>query len=77
VKKTTTKKIVWFLLINGVAWVWCSYILAYLGRLEIAERLSESAVTAILGVVLVYCAKSLFEKRESFGAVGKDVKRDL
>lgn len=27
-KSTTTKKAVWFCLGNGVAWVWCSYILA-------------------------------------------------
>lgn len=64
-----TKKIVSFCLINGVLWCWCSYILAYLGRVEIAESLSQTAVTEILGVVLVYCAKALFEKKESFGNV--------
>ena len=71
VKKTTTKCIVWCCLINGIAWVWCSYILAFLGKTDIAEGLSKVAVTEIIGVVLVYCAKSLFEKREGFGAVGK------
>lgn len=81
-KATTTKRVVWFCLINGVGWVWCSYLLAYLGRNEIAESLSKVAVTEIIGVVLVYCLKSLFEKRESFGAVGKkketaEVLRDL
>ena len=58
---TTTKLVVWFCLGNGVAWVWCSYILAYLNRSEIAESLSKVAVTEIIGVVLVYCLKSLAE----------------
>ena len=61
-KKTeTSKRIVWICLINGFAWVWCSYLLAYLGREQIAETLSQVAITEIIGVVLVYCVKSLFE----------------
>lgn len=70
-KATTTKRIVWVCLANGIGWVWCSYGLAFLGRTEIAESLSRTAVTEIIGVVLLYCMKSLFEKRESFGGVGK------
>jgi uncharacterized membrane protein len=58
---STTKKIVWLCLLNGIAWVWCSYLLAYLGRDEIAEGLSKAAVTEIIGVVLVYALKSLAE----------------
>ena len=58
---TTTKRVVWFCLGNGVAWVWCSYILAYLGRTEIAESLSKVALTEIVAVVLTYALKSLFE----------------
>nr|DAU75747.1 MAG TPA: hypothetical protein [Caudoviricetes sp.] len=60
-KKTTTKKVVWVCLTNGCLWVWCSYLLAYLGRAEIAESLSKVAITEIIGVVLIYCLKSLFE----------------
>ncbi|MEA4813896.1 MAG: hypothetical protein VB112_03170 [Oscillospiraceae bacterium] len=60
-KPTTTKLIVWVCLINGLAWIWCSYILAWLGRAEIAEMLSEAAVKEIIGVIVVYCAKALFE----------------
>lgn len=60
-KSTTTKRVVWFCLGNGVAWVWCSYILAYLGRTEIAESLSKVALTEIVAVVLTYSLKSLFE----------------
>ena len=60
-KRETTKQVVWTCLINGFAWVWCSYLLAYLGREQIAESLSQVAITEIIGVVLAYCLKSLFE----------------
>ena len=60
-KGTTTKRLIWVCLLNGVAWVWCSYLLAYLGRNEIAESLSKVAITEIIGVVLVYSVKSLAE----------------
>ena len=60
-KTTTTKLVVWACIINGMLWVWASYILAYLGRAEIAESLSKVAITEIIGVVLIYCLKSLFE----------------
>jgi uncharacterized membrane protein len=70
VKKTTTKRIVWACLINGFGWVWCSYLLAWCGRADIAESLSKLAITEIVGVVLIYCLKSLFEKRTDFGSVG-------
>lgn len=57
----TAKRIVWICVTNGIAWVWCSYLLAFLDREQIAENLSVVAVTEILGVVLIYCLKSLFE----------------
>lgn len=83
-KLCTTKKIMWLCLINGLFWVWCSYALAFIGMLKkdytgasIAESLSSAAVTEIISVVLVYCLKSLFEKRKDFGEVGKDVNDEL
>lgn len=75
-KPTTSKLITWFCLINSTAWIWCSYLLAYLGRTEIVETLSRLAISEIMAVVLLYCAKSLFEKREDFGAVGKSKSRN-
>ena len=42
--------------------VWlCSYLLAYLGREQIAEQLSGKAVTEIIAVILAYAIKSLVE----------------
>lgn len=61
-KWTTTKKIVYICLANGIAWVWCSYILAFFGKEQIAESLSQVAITEIIGVVLVYAAKATFEQ---------------
>ena len=55
------KIVVIFCLINGVAWVWCSYILAFNGYTEIAESLSQVALAEIIGVILTYAIKSLVE----------------
>lgn len=55
------KIIVWVCILNGLAWVWCSYILALLGREQIAEALSQVALKEIIGVVLIYGLKALFE----------------
>lgn len=57
----TMKAAVWLCLFNGCAWVWCSYLLAYLGREQIAEQLSGKAVTEIIAVILAYAIKSLVE----------------
>ncbi len=73
--KTTTKRIVWLCLLNGMAWVWCSYLLAALGRLEIAQSLSKTAITEIIGVVLVYCLKALFENLNKYRR--KDINDDV
>ena len=55
------KQMVWVGFGNGIAWVWCSYILAALDKPQIAESLSQVAVTEIIGVVLAYCIKSAVE----------------
>ncbi len=57
----TMKAVVWFCVVNGCGWVWCSYFLAYLGRAEIAQSLSQVALTEIVAVVLAYALKSLTE----------------
>lgn len=57
----TMKKVVWACLINGILWVWASYILAALDKVQIAESLSQVALKEIVAVVFVYAVKSLFE----------------
>ncbi|MFA7157122.1 MAG: hypothetical protein WC123_05465 [Bacilli bacterium] len=56
-----SKKLVWLFAINSVVWVYLSYLLAFLGKEQIAENLSEKIVIQIIGVTLIYCVKSLFE----------------
>jgi len=56
-----SKKIVWLLLVNSIIWIYLSYVLAYLGRIEIAETLSTTIVVQILGVMTIYSAKALAE----------------
>lgn len=64
---TFTKLAVAVILINAAAWVWCSYGLAYLGRYEIAEQLSETAVDTILGTFITYALKSGVENLSKYG----------
>lgn len=60
-KIETTKLVIWVCLANGIAWVWFSYYLAFKEKTQIAESLSQVAVTEIIGVVLAYCIKSVVE----------------
>lgn len=69
--ETYTKRITTFIILNAVAWVWCSYILAWCGRYEIAQGLSQTALTAILGVVITNGVKSTTENVSKNGYVGK------
>lgn len=41
-----------------------SYVLAFLGKEQIAETLSITVVTEIIGVMTVYFAKSFLETKE-------------
>ena len=54
----TMKRFVWACVLNGFAWVWCSYILAYLDKPQIAEELSKVALVEIIVPVAVYALKS-------------------
>lgn len=55
-----SKKIVMFVLVNSIVWIYLSYILAFLNK-EIAENLSVTVVVQLVSVVFIYCLKSLFE----------------
>ena len=57
----TMKRFVWACVINGFAWVWCSYILAALDKPQIAESLSQVALAEIIVPVAVYAGKSAIE----------------
>lgn len=60
-KRTYTKNLVTWIVFNATVWVYMTYILALIGREEIAETLSGEVVTVIIGTVLTYAVKALFE----------------
>ena len=61
---TFTKTAVKWILVLSLLDLQLSYILAFLGRVEIAEDLSSTVATAIIGVMLGYFMKSFFETKE-------------
>lgn len=64
-KKTFTKKCMKVILSFSILDLQLSYILAFMGRVEIAEDLSKVIVTEIIGVMVAYFMKSYFETKES------------
>lgn len=69
--ETYSKRLMTLIVVNALGWVWCSYALAWYGRYEIAQALSQTAVTAILGVVVTNGVKSTAENVSKNGYVGK------
>ena len=61
---TFTKRAVKWILVISLIDLQLSYILAFLGHVEIAEDLSSTVATAIIGVMLGYFMKSFFETKE-------------
>ncbi len=59
--ETFTKKSVAAILICTLTDLQLSYILAFLGKEQIAESLSSTIAETIIGVMLGYFGKSLFE----------------
>ncbi len=58
---TFTKLVVLWILYKSIGWIDQSYALAWAGKEEIAETLSNTVVVELLGVTLLYCLKSVFE----------------
>lgn len=64
-KKTFTKKWVTILMTIAIIDIQLSYVLAFIGHEQIAETLSITVVTEIIGVMVAYFAKAFFETKES------------
>lgn len=58
---TFTKKAVVLILAVSLIDLQLSYVLAFMGKEQIAESLSSTIATTIIGVMLGYFLKSLFE----------------
>lgn len=63
-KGTFSKRAVKWILITALFDLQLSYLLAFIGRDQIAESLSITVVTGIIGVMLGYFMKSFKETRE-------------
>lgn len=62
--RTFTKRAVMAILFVALIDLQFSYLLAFLGREQIAENLSSDITKVIIGTILGYLAKSFFETRE-------------
>ena len=63
-KKTFTKRAVRAILFIALFDLQLTYVLAFLGREQIAETLSGDICQVVIGTILGYLAKSFFETRE-------------
>lgn len=59
--KTFTKKTVAVILVVSLADLQLSYVLAFMGKEQIAESLSSTIASTIIGVMAGYFLKALFE----------------
>ena len=59
--KTYTKKAVAIILVVSLVDLQLSYVLAFMGQVQIAESLSSTIATTIVGVMVGYFLKALFE----------------
>lgn len=59
--QTFTKKAVTVILVVALVDLQLSYVLAFLGKEQIAETLSSEIASVIIGVMLGYFMKALFE----------------
>ena len=68
---STSKKLIWILTINGILWIWCSYILAWFDKVQIAESLSSNVCSVIIGQTLGYfitaSVKNIFRYNPKLG----------
>ncbi len=62
------KRMLNFILVNSIGMMWCSYILAWFGKTEIAETLSKTIVTAVIGVVVPYFVTKTIENVSKYGS---------
>lgn len=64
-QRTYTKKMMNRIITVALVDMQFPFVLALLGREQIAETMGGLIVTEIVGVFLGYCAKSFFETKES------------
>lgn len=76
-KRTYTKNLVTWIVVNATIWIYMTYILAFIDKDQIAETLSGQIVTVILGTVFAYAIKALFENIFKYKGGSKDVETKI
>lgn len=61
---TYTKRMITSILIVALIDLQLSYVLAFMGKENTMENIAQDLIISIIGVVIVYCAKSFFETKE-------------
>ncbi len=66
-KKEYHKRLLNFIVVNSIIMMYLSYILAWFGKVDIAEDLSKTIVTAVIGVVIPYLITKTVENISKYG----------
>lgn len=67
---TTSKQLIWIYTVFGVVWISLSYVLAFMGKEQIAESLSSTVCNVVIGTLGTYLITSTVEnifKYNNFG----------
>lgn len=67
-EKEYSKRMLDRVLSNCMLMMWCSYILAAFDKISIAESLSETIATVIVGAVVSYFVSKTFENVNKYGS---------
>lgn len=67
-RASTSKLLVWIIVINALAMMWCSYILAWFDKIAIAESLSSTVTQVIIGTALGYLLTKTVENVSKYGS---------
>lgn len=73
---STTKVVIWWVLIFGTIWVTWSYVLATMGKEQIAETLASEVLRVLFGSIIVYvvtAAISNIFKNNNGGIFGETI----
>lgn len=59
--ENASRQFVWWFIINSTIWIYATYLLAFLGREEIAESLSQVIVTEIIKTLMLIVVSKTVE----------------
>lgn len=55
-------------LTNSILMMWCSYVLAWFDKIEIAETLSSTVADVIVGTIIAYLCTKTVENISKYGS---------